>query len=191
MEVISWRIRCSASAQATASSIRTVPATTPPCGITLWAEPARTMPHTTLTPARGSSRRLRIAGSSVMTFPRAKVRPRGVAALADQPHGERVGGTGQRALTQAEAADVEARVAVQAEDVGDALERTGGDQLQRPTGHHLLGGLEQQAHAPGQQAAGGDLRQREPGSDQAGRVDVVTAGVGDPGAGASPRVGDE
>ena len=32
------------------------------------------MPHTTLTPARGSSRRLRMAGSSVMTLPSAKVR---------------------------------------------------------------------------------------------------------------------
>ncbi len=32
------------------------------------------MPHTTLTPARGSRRRLRMAGSSVITLPRAKVR---------------------------------------------------------------------------------------------------------------------
>ena len=197
MEVISWRIRCSASAQATASSIRTVPATTPPCGMTLWAEPARTMPQTTLTPARGSRRRLRIAGSSVMTLPRAKVRSsvrcgREVwPPLPIEPDGQRVGGTGERALAQAEAADVEARVAVQAEDVGDALERTGGDQLQRPAGHDLLGGLEQQSHAPGQQPAGGDLRQREPGPDEPGRVDVVAAGVGDSGAGAPPRVRDE
>ena len=132
-----------------------------------------------------------------MTLPRAKVRSSvrcGREVWPPLPISrtvERVGGTGERALAQAEAADVEARVAVQAEDVGDALERTGGDQLQRPTGHDLLGGLEQQSHAPGQQAAGGDLRQREPGSDEPGRVDVVAAGVGDTGAGAPPRVGDE
>ena len=39
--------------------------------MTLWAEPARTMPQTTLTPARGSRRRDRIAGSSVTTLPSA------------------------------------------------------------------------------------------------------------------------
>ena len=74
MEATSCRISCSASAQATASSIRTVPATMPACGMTLGAEPARTIPQTTETPARGSRRRLRIAGSSVMSLPSAKVR---------------------------------------------------------------------------------------------------------------------
>ena len=194
---MSWRIRCSASAQATASSIRTVPATTPPCGITLWAEPARTMPHTTLTPGarveapaqdRGELGDDLAEGEGEVL---GEVRPRGVAALADEPHGQRVGGAGERALAQADAADVEARVAVQAEDVGDALERTGGDQVQRTTGHDLLGGLEQQPHASGQQAAGGDLRQREPGADEPGGVDVVAAGVRDAGDGAPPRVGDQ
>ena len=65
---------CSASAQATASSIRTVPASVPRPGITLAAAPACTIPHTTLTPARGSRRRLRMAGSSVISLPMANVR---------------------------------------------------------------------------------------------------------------------
>ena len=42
-------------------------------GMTLCAEPELTTPQTTLTPARGSSRRERIAGTSVMTLPSANV----------------------------------------------------------------------------------------------------------------------
>ena len=41
-------------------------------------------------------------------------------------------------------ADVEGRVAVQAEDPLDAVERAQLDQRQRAAGHHLLGGLEEQ-----------------------------------------------
>ena len=70
----SSRTSRSACDQATASSIRTVPPTTPAAGITLGATPARTMPHTTLTPARGSRRRDSTAGSSVISLARAKVR---------------------------------------------------------------------------------------------------------------------
>ena len=68
------RTTASQSAQATASRIRTVPATMPWSGMTFGAEPARSMPHTTLTPARGSIRRLSTAGSSVVTLASAKVR---------------------------------------------------------------------------------------------------------------------
>ena len=56
-----------------------------------------------------------------------------------------------------------------------------GDQVQRAAGHDLLGGLEEQADAPGQQAARGDLGEGEAGADEAGGVDVVAAGVGDAG----------
>ena len=92
-------------------------------GMTLAAEPARTMPHTTLTPARGSRRRLRIAGSSVTSLPSAKVRSSvrcGRQVWPPLPASrtrQRVGGAGERALAQADAADVEAGVAVQAEDL--------------------------------------------------------------------------
>ena len=96
--------RCaSQSAQATASRIRTVPDTRPWSGITLGAAPACRLPHTTLTPARGSIRRLSTAGSSVVTLASAKVRspvrwgrlvwpPR-----AGQPHLDAVGGAGRAA----------------------------------------------------------------------------------------------
>ncbi len=62
------------SLQATASSIRTVPPSEPESGITLPARPASTRPQTTLTPARGSSRRESTAGSSVTIFASANVR---------------------------------------------------------------------------------------------------------------------
>ena len=47
-----------------------------------------------------------------------QVRARGVPALAAEPDVERVGGAGERALAQADRADVDAGVAVQAEDRG-------------------------------------------------------------------------
>ena len=62
-----------------------------------------TLPHTTLTPARGSSRRESTAGSSVMSLASAKVRSSvrcgrdGVPAAAGQPDLELVGGAGDRA----------------------------------------------------------------------------------------------
>ena len=74
MSSMKSRTSRSACDQATASSIRTVPPTTPAEGMTLGATPARTIPHTTLTPARGSRRRDSTAGSSVISLPRAKVR---------------------------------------------------------------------------------------------------------------------
>ena len=48
--------------------------TRPWSGMTLGAEPACRLPQTTLTPARGSIRRLSTAGSSVVTLASAKVR---------------------------------------------------------------------------------------------------------------------
>ena len=105
----------------------------------------------------------------------------GVPALATEPHGQRVGGAGERPLAQPEAAHVEAGVAVQAEDVVHAVEGAGLDQVQRSPGHDLLGGLEEQPHAPGQQAAGVHLGQGECRPDQPGGVHVVATGVGDAG----------
>ena len=118
------------SLQATASSIRTVPPSVPESGITLMARPASTRPHTTLTPARGSSRRESTAGSSVTSLASAKVRSsvrwgRLVwPPAAGEPDLEAVGGAGDRALAQTDLADVDGRVAVQAEDPADVVERT-------------------------------------------------------------------
>ena len=88
--------------------------------------------------------------------------PRGVAALAGEQHVEGVGGAGERALPQADGADVEARVGVQAEDPGDPVERPGLDRHQGAAGHDLLGRLEDQAH-PARHLVG------ERGERQAGR----------------------
>ena len=51
-----------------------MPPARPAEGITLTADPDRTIPQTTLTPARGSSLRESTAGSSVTSLPSAKVR---------------------------------------------------------------------------------------------------------------------
>ena len=92
--VTSSRTRCSASAQATASSIRTVPATTPACGMTLGAEPARTMPHTTLDAGAGvepPAQHRRQLGDQLAEREGevlGEVRAAGVAALAGEPDAE-------------------------------------------------------------------------------------------------------
>ena len=78
------------------------------------------------------------------------------------------------------------RVGVQAEDPGDAIERTGLDRHQRAAGHDLLGRLEDQPHPAGQLV--GDCRERQAGAEQRGRVHVVAAGVGHTLDGAGPGV---
>ena len=185
---------CSASAQATASSIRTVPARMPRPGITLAAAPAWTIPHTTLTPARGSRRRLKTAGSSVMSLPSAKVRssvrwgrdvcpplpPRRTTIESAAP----VSGPSRTP----DLPDVETGVAVQPEDLVHVVERAGLDQVQRSPGHDLLGRLEEQAHAAVQEPARLGLAQREGGAHQPGGVHVVAAGVGHARHGARPGV---
>ena len=88
-------------------------------------------------------------------------------------------------------AEVEGRVAVEAEDLVDLVEGAELDQRGRAAGHDLLGGLEQQAYAAGQLAAAVHLGQGEAGADQAGRVHVVPARVRDAGAGADPGVGGQ
>ena len=174
-----------------------MPPIRPVAGITLCAEPARTIPHTTLTPARGSRRRDRIDGQLGDDLGQrvgqvlGQVRARGVAAGAGQGHVEVVGRAGDRALAQADPADVQGRVAVQAEDPLDTVERAQLDQRQRAAGHHLLGGLEEQPDPAGQQPGVVDAAERDRGADQGGGVHVVAAGVGDALDGAGPRVRGE
>ena len=122
------------------------------------------MPQTTLTPARGSSRRESTAGSSVTSLPSAKVRSsvrcgREVCPpLPLEQHVEVVGGAGERTLAQTDRADVDPGVGVQAEDAGDTVERAGLDRHQRAAGHDLLRRLEDQPHPAGQRV--GDRGQR-------------------------------
>ena len=108
-----------------------------------------------------------------------QVRTGGVPALAAELDADRVGGAGERALAQPDLADVEARVAVQAEDAGDAVEGAAARSARarrrasppRPAGR---------AAGPDRQLAGGVRRgQGQAGADQGGGVHVVAAGVGD------------
>ena len=115
-----------------------------------------------------------------------QVRPRGVAALAVEQDVERVGRTGERPLAQADGADVDPGIGVQPEDAVDAVERAGLDGHQGAARHDLLRWLEDQTHAARQTV--GDRGQGEPGPEQAGRVQVVAAGVRDTLDRALPRV---
>ena len=119
------------------------------------------------------------------------MRARGVAAAAGEPDLELVGRSGDRTLADPDLAEVEGRVAVEAEDLVDLVEGAELDERGRATRHDLLGGLEQQAYAAGQLAAAVHLGQGEAGADQAGRVHVVPARVRDAGAGADPGVGGQ
>ena len=146
------RTSSSASAQATASSIRTVPPARPVAGITLTAEPGPddpphdAHPGAGVEPAREHGGQLGDELAEGEGEVLGQVGPRGVPALAREQHVERVGGPGERALPQAHGADVEARVGVQPEDPGDPVERPGLDRHQGAAGHDLLGRLEDQAH---------------------------------------------
>ena len=103
-----------------------MPVTRPWSGMTLGAEPACRLPHTTLTPARGSIRRLSTAGSSVVTLASAKVRsPVRCGRLVWPPVPVSRTSTRSAALVsgpepQPDLADVDAGVAVQREDPLDA-----------------------------------------------------------------------
>ena len=158
MSATASRTIASQSAQATASRIRTVPETMPWSGITLGAAPAWMLPQTTLTPARGSIRRLSTAGSSVVTLARAKVRsPVRCGRLVCPPVPLRRTSTRSAALVNGpsrrpDLADVDARVAVQREDPLDAVQGALVEELDGATRHDLLGRLEEQPHAAGQQA---------------------------------------
>ena len=94
--------------------------------MTLGAEPACRLPHTTLTPARGSIRRHSTAGQLGDDLAEregevlGQVRAAGVAAGAGEPDLDAVGGAGERAHPQPDLADVDAGVAVQREDPLDA-----------------------------------------------------------------------
>ena len=167
-----------------ASSIRSVPRHSPVEGMTFATRPASIFPQTSAAPVRGSSRRPSTAGTSVTTLARAKTRssvscgrevwpPRPCSVTATWSRGRR-----QRSLAQTDLPDVDARVAVHGEDAVDALERPGGDRLERPAGHDLLGGLEDRPHRDAALGEGVlDRPQREHGTDERGRVHVVAARV--------------
>ncbi len=135
-----------------------------------------------------------MAGSSVITLPSAKVRssvrcgrevwpPLPVSADV-----ERVGGAGERALAQADRADVEARVAVQAEDARRRRRaRRRAISCSAPPGMTSSAGWNSSRHAAGSSPRG--VRPRpsaSAGADQRGGVHVVAAGVRDAGDGAAP-----
>ena len=148
------------SLQATASSIRTVPPRVPESGITLVARPASTRPQTTLTPARGSSRRDSTAGQLGDELGQGEgevlgeVGAAGVAAAAGEPDRQAVGGAGDRALAQADVADVDGRVAVEAEDPADVVEaRRGPSARSAPPGMTSSAGWNSSRTRPGSSPA--------------------------------------
>ena len=146
------------------------------------AVPAATAPHTSDIPARGSTRRDTIAGTSTMTLPRAYTRSAVSCGRAVWPPGpgqddvDRVAGGGDGPDAQADVARAQTRVAVQREDRRDVVDGADLDRFQRTAGHLFLGRLEDQPHPAGQ-VTGRDQRGR--GADQRRGVDVVAAGVAD------------
>ena len=120
-----------------------------------------------------------------------QVRARGVAALADQADGQRVGRPRERTLAQADAGPRRGSGSQCRPKTWDyALEgyrwRSG---CERAAGHHLLRRLEQQPHPARQQASGGELGRASP-APRRPEGDVVAAGVRDAGHGAPPGIGD-
>ena len=125
-------------------------------GMTLTARPASSRPHTTLTPARGSSRRDRTAGSSVTILPSAKVRssvrcgrlvcpPLPVSRIARLSAAPVIGPSRSPTVPTSRSGRSAGR------RCGHVVE---GAELHQPrgaAGHDLLGRLEQQPHPPGQQ----------------------------------------
>ena len=79
-----------------------------------------------------------------------------------------------------ELADLDARVAVQGEDPVDAGDAARRHDVERAAGI-LLGGLEDQAYASGQQPGGGLLGEEPRRAEQHRGVHVVAAGVATPG----------
>ena len=113
--------------------------------------------------------------------------PRGVPAPPGELDDEPVGGGRQRTLAQAHLPDVEAGVAMHGVGRVDPIEPARVDEVERPTGNGLLGGLEQQAHRQARlvellahRVQGQARPKQRPG------VEVVPARVRDIGAHRSP-----
>ena len=143
-------------------------------GMTLGAEPARTMPHTTLTPGARVEAAAQDRGQLGDDLAEGEgevlgqVRARGVAALAGRAgrssaSAAPVSGPSRRPTRPTSRLGSQCRPKI----VVDAVEGAGLDQVQRAAGHDLLGGLEEQPHPAGQQAARGAPRpargRRRPG----------------------------
>ncbi len=139
-------------------------------------------------PARQCRRKLGDEGAESEREVLGEVRPGRVSTAAVEVYVEQVGSAGERAHPEPDLAHVEARVAVQAERAAHAGERTEVDHAERAAGHDLLGRLEEQPHPAREQSPLVDLRQRQPGPQQGGGVDVVPAGVRNPRRHAGPRV---
>ncbi len=151
-------------------------------------------PHTTETPARGSKRRERIAGSSVVTLASAKVRsPVRCGREVCPPVPSRRTSTWSAALvigpsrrptwpTSTPGSQCSAKTRSTSSRRPSPIRRSGSP------GHHLLGRLEEQPHPAGQQALGVHPGERRRGADERRGVHVVAAGVRDARHGADPRV---
>ena len=108
------------------------------------------------------------------------MRPGGVAAGAGEPDEQPVGGGGQRADAQADLADLQPRVAVQAVNTPYAVQPARGDHPERTAGHDLLGRLEDHPHPPVQLPVARHAGQHQRRTEQCRRVYVVTARMSHP-----------
>ena len=153
-------------------------------GIAFGAEPAVTLPHIIETPLRGSTRRAKTSWVCVTSVPRAattscvrcgrevcppvpaRVTPIWLTAEVTGPD------------LEGDPAGVGPRVAVQRVHLGDVGEHAAVDGVQGAARARLLGGLEDQPDAAGQQALLAQPGEHDPDAEQDRRVHVVAAGVG-------------
>ena len=149
------------------------------------ASPARIAPNTIETPQRASIRRSKRAGTSTTTRPSACTRSVVRCARAVWPPGP-LSRTSTMSVAAVNGPDRtptrptgHLRGAVQSKDRRNVLQGAGRDHLRRTVRRVFLGRLEQQPNRSGQLTTAGQLRQRETGAEQDGRVDVVPARMAD------------
>ena len=162
-----------------------MPPSLPASGITLAAEPARDRAPddadagARVEPAREHGRQLGDELGQREGEVLGQVRAAGVAAAAGEPDLEAsaapVSGPSRSPTRPTSMVGSQCRQKMRL----DAVERAERPSAAGAAGHDLLGGLEQQPHAPGQQPAACTSASARPAPSRAGGVDVVTAGVGD------------
>ncbi len=185
MSAASCGISCLARCQPETSSARSVPTICPSPGMALATEPAWIDPHISETPLRGSTRRDNTSWVVVASAPSAPTMswvrcgrevcpPRPLRVMVTWSTAEVIGPTLRASL-----ADVGPRIAVQRVDLGQILQHSPVDRVQRAAGTGLLGRLEDQPDAAGQQVQVAEPGQHQSRADQDRGVHVVPAGVAD------------
>ena len=164
-----------------------MPTILPVPGMALATEPAWMWPHIIETPLRGSTRRDSTSWVAVARVPSAPTMswvrcgrevwpPVPVRVMVDLAHRR-----GDRADLERDLAGVGPRVAVQRVDLAQVLQHAAVDGVHRTAGAGLLGGLEDQPYAAGQQVLVTQPGQHQSDAEHDRGVHVVPAGVADAG----------